>query len=144
MGIGIAVDREGNAYVTGATTSPNFPGTSASAIQSANAGGFDADLVVADLSRLNANVFYELAIRHATRRPAVHLVSADGTIPFDVNQIRIIKFNLADPDSIEDAQRRLSEQVAAIDKGENVTTPSAVCTNHALARKWRYSGPTIA
>ncbi len=84
---------------------------------------FEADLVVADLSRRNANVFYELAIRHATRKPAVHLAVAEEDVPFDVNQIRLIKFNLTDPDSIEDAQRRLGEQVEAIEAGEQVTTP---------------------
>ena len=84
---------------------------------------FQADLVVADLSGSNANVFYEVAIRHATRRPTVHLAAATDDPPFDVNQIRLIKFDLSDPDSIEDAQRRLKEQVDAIEAGEEVTTP---------------------
>jgi hypothetical protein len=42
-GNGIAVDREGNAYVAGETSSTTFPGVSGSSIQPANAGGaFDA------------------------------------------------------------------------------------------------------
>lgn len=84
---------------------------------------FEADLVVADLSGRNANVFYELAIRHDTRRPAVHLAAVTEDVPFDVNQIRLIKYNLSDPDSIEDAQKRLSDQVDAIERGEQVITP---------------------
>jgi len=42
QGNGIAVDREGNAYVTGFTSSTNFPGTSTSTIQPTNGGGGDA------------------------------------------------------------------------------------------------------
>jgi hypothetical protein len=84
---------------------------------------FDADLVVADLSERNANVFYELAIRHATKKPSVHLFNSDEEIPFDVNQIRAIEFDLSNPDSIEAAQTRLRKQVEAIEKGEQVLTP---------------------
>ena len=39
LGYAIAVDRAGSAYVTGITSAANFPGTSASAIQPALAGG---------------------------------------------------------------------------------------------------------
>jgi hypothetical protein len=84
---------------------------------------FNADLVVADLTGKNANVFYEVAIRHATRKPTVHLAATGDDPPFDVNQIRLIKYNLADPDSVEDARHRLSEQVKGIEAGEEVTTP---------------------
>jgi hypothetical protein len=68
-------------------------------------------------------VFYELAIRHATKKPSVHLVNSDEAIPFDVNQIRAIEFDLTNPDSIETAQTRLRKQVEAIEKGEQVLTP---------------------
>lgn len=84
---------------------------------------FNADLVVADLTEKNANVLYELAIRHAAKKPAIHLISLDEEIPFDINQIRVVKFNLTDPDSIEAAQERLREQVRAIEGGETVLTP---------------------
>ena len=49
LGYGIAVDSAGNAYVTGQTTSTNFP--SANAVQGTYAGG-DADAFV---TKLNAN-----------------------------------------------------------------------------------------
>jgi hypothetical protein len=42
IGLGIAVDGEGNAYLTGNTDSTTFPGVSGSSIQPANGGGFDA------------------------------------------------------------------------------------------------------
>jgi hypothetical protein len=44
----------------------------------------DSDLVVADLTFNNANVFYELAVRHAQGKPFI-LIAAIGTkIPFDI------------------------------------------------------------
>jgi hypothetical protein len=42
------------------------------------------DLVVADLAGSNANVFYELAIRHAARKPSIHLFLPQQKIPFDL------------------------------------------------------------
>ena len=41
-------------------------------------------LVVADLTERNPNVFYELAIRHALRKPLVQLIKKGEQIPFDV------------------------------------------------------------
>jgi beta-propeller repeat-containing protein len=42
VGLGIAVDGAGDAYVTGGTDSTTFPGVNATSIQPANAGGLDA------------------------------------------------------------------------------------------------------
>lgn len=47
-------------------------------------------LVVADLSFSNANVFYELALRHAARLPVVQIIQHGDPIPFDINQMRTI------------------------------------------------------
>jgi hypothetical protein len=55
-----------------------------------------ARLVVADLSFHNPNVFYELALRHATGKPTVHLIRAQDRIPFDIEQFRTIKIDTTD------------------------------------------------
>src|SRR2546426_11072107 len=48
-----------------------------------------SDLVIADLSLANANVYYEVGVRHAARRPGCVLIAPDwATPPFDVDQIR--------------------------------------------------------
>ena len=52
-----------------------------------------ARLVVADLSFHNPNVFYELAFRHATRRPVIHLIRTLDSIPFDLDQFRTIRID---------------------------------------------------
>lgn len=54
-----------------------------------------SDLVIADLTIPNANVYYEIGIRHAAREQGCVLVSADWTKPlFDVDQMRRITFPL--------------------------------------------------
>ncbi|KKL85012.1 hypothetical protein LCGC14_1958990 [marine sediment metagenome] len=49
-----------------------------------------ADLVVADLSGFNANVMYELGIRHALNLPAVQIVPEGTKLVFDLSGIKTI------------------------------------------------------
>jgi hypothetical protein len=55
-----------------------------------------ARLVVADLSFHNPNVFYELAIRHMTGLPTVHLIRRSDTVPFDLKDFRTIHIDTSD------------------------------------------------
>lgn len=74
---------------------------------------YDDDLVIADLSDHNANVFYELSFRHATRKPVVLLIRTGERIPFDVTTNRVIHYNLADWDSRDNCVTELTNQIAA-------------------------------
>jgi hypothetical protein len=63
-----------------------------------------ADLVIADLSIHNANVFYELGIRHALRDKKTYLVRCSkDEIPFDLKTDRYLSYPSADPASALDA-----------------------------------------
>jgi hypothetical protein len=48
------------------------------------------DLVIADLSGSNPNVFYELAVRHIARKPCVLTIRKSERLPFDVAPNRTI------------------------------------------------------
>jgi hypothetical protein len=53
---------------------------------------YRSDAVIADLTDLNPNVFYELGVRHALRAGTI-LVALKGTRPpFDVGDLRLIPF----------------------------------------------------
>ncbi len=78
----------------------------------------ECDILIADLSEGNPNVFYELAIRHGLKKPFVHLIDASEAIPFDNSQVRTISFDLTDLDSVERCKTELSSQVEAINSGK--------------------------
>jgi hypothetical protein len=84
------------------------------------------DLVVADLTSLNPNVFYEVAVRHAVRKPIVHLITAGERIPFDVANMRAVQYSLDDPDALEAAQAELDRKVRAIESTDWVAAPNPI------------------
>lgn len=76
----------------------------------------DADLVIADLTDHNPNVFYELAIRHLIGKPVVSLIEEGQRIPFDVAQSRTIQLNHRDPDSVERCREELRGQIRHVEE----------------------------
>jgi hypothetical protein len=54
-----------------------------------------ADLVIADLTEINPNVFYEIGIRHSIRARGTVMILDEGQtpeVPFDLGAYRVIKF----------------------------------------------------
>lgn len=87
---------------------------------------FEDDLVVADLTGLNPNVFYEVAVRHAVRKPIVHLITKGQEIPFDIANMRAIQYALDDPDLLVEAQEELGRKVKAIEENDWVAAPNPI------------------
>lgn len=80
----------------------------------------DSPLVIADLSERNPNVFYELALRHVTKKPLIQIIRKGDQIPFDVAATRIIHFDLQDLDSVANAKSDIQSQINAIESGKGV------------------------
>lgn len=68
----------------------------------------DADIVVADLTDNNANVFYELGVRHSTGKATILLNKKGSSAPFDVLHTRYVAYALEDLKQVEEAKTELS------------------------------------
>lgn len=77
----------------------------------------ESDLVVADLSHENGNVFYELAIGHAAQKPVIHMALDGAKLPFDNAQARTIFFGLQ-VDKAKEATDALSAAVKAAEESK--------------------------
>lgn len=93
-------------------------------------------LVIADLTGRNPNVYYELAIRHAIRKPLVQLIQKGERIPFDVAGTRTIQVDHHDLDSVESAKQDIKSQIDSIEENElDLETPISVSLDLHLLRQ---------
>lgn len=88
-------------------------------------------LAIADLSYLNPNVFYEVALRHALRLPVVQLIRKADRLPFDVNQSRTLVFDTSDIYSLVPKLQTYRAEIAnqarkALEDPESVGNPVSV------------------
>lgn len=88
-----------------------------------------ADLVIADLTGHNPNVFYELAIRHAFAKPYIQLIEEGEVIPFDVSAYRTVMVDHRDLDSAEKALETIQNMVRDIEDGDPVESPVVHAVN---------------
>jgi hypothetical protein len=61
------------------------------------AGINGARVLVAELTKRNPNVFYELGLAHALEKPVVLVSSNEDDVPFDLHHIRVIYYDVTDP-----------------------------------------------
>lgn len=85
---------------------------------------FEADICIADLTFTNANVFYELGVRHTLLKPVIHIADEETRIPFDNAQHRAILFRRSNWASFEGLKAGLLAQLEAIEEdGFKVSNP---------------------
>lgn len=93
-------------------------------------------LVIADLTGRNPNVFYELAIRHAIRKPVVQIIQAGESIPFDVAATRTIQVNHRDLDSVAKCKNELISQIHSAENDPSlVDTPISIAIDLKFLRQ---------
>ncbi|KJU84534.1 hypothetical protein MBAV_003279 [Candidatus Magnetobacterium bavaricum] len=86
------------------------------------------EYAVADLTTANANVFYELGVRHAVRCCSTILIFAEGSgrLPFDVAPLRAIPYRLNDRGVIEDIITTKSKLVRCLVESKKASTDSPI------------------
>ncbi len=75
-----------------------------------------SDLVLADLTSSNPNVYYELGIAHGLQRPVVLLTQEISELPFDLKSYRVIGYGTHFSE-MDRAKRELTELAIEAGKG---------------------------
>ncbi len=78
----------------------------------------NSELVIANLTDRNPNVFYEMAVRHAIGKPIIQIIQKSQTIPFDINQERTLTYDKELPSSFIDCQKQLRAFLKHIEEGD--------------------------
>ena len=90
----------------------------------------DSPLVIADLTDSNANVFYELGVRHTVKKPVILIMQDGQKLPFDLTHDRTIfaDLNTIDSDSKKTHQfkKRLAKHIREIEKNPEVQNSVAI------------------
>ncbi len=69
------------------------------------------ELVIADLTGHNPNVFFEIGYRTKSQKPIIYLNSKNEIIPFDVSTIRTFEYDLTDLDMVTATKDRLEQVI---------------------------------
>jgi hypothetical protein len=72
-----------------------------------------SDLVIADLTGKNANLFYELGVRHAVNNNTILIAEDLNDIPFDLRSLRTIVYKY-DPEHMLDLKGSLEDAINEI------------------------------
>jgi hypothetical protein len=101
-----------------------------------------ADVVIVDITSQNANVFYELGIRHSFRRTTTVVVRRAGThIPFNINGMRSVEYSDRTADEKKASIDRVTKAIRSSFEGKDVD--SLIYTLFNDINVSRYSEPIM-
>ena len=71
-------------------------------------GIVESEVVIAEITPVNQNVFYELGYAHALDKPTILLAERDAPLPFDVSGYRVLKYDntIAGKKQVEEGLRK--------------------------------------
>lgn len=94
----------------------------------------NAPLVIADLTHGNPNVFYELAIRHAVKKPSIQIIREGGPIPSDVNDQNTVIYSTETKKRRNNAINKIVEQIRSVEKNPSENPILAAVTFDSLKK----------
>lgn len=95
----------------------------------------DSPLVIADLSDQNPNVFYELAVRHAVKKPVILMIQKGQSIPFDIADMRVIHYGL-ELEEVEEAKALLDKSIKNVEaNADDIHNPISMTIDLQKLRK---------
>ena len=82
-------------------------------------------VLLAELTDKNANVFYELGLAHAARKPVVFTSGRVDDVPFDLRHLRVIVYDVREPQWADKLQRLITDYLrnAAKDPARSIPHP---------------------
>jgi hypothetical protein len=89
-------------------------------LQDIRRGIVESDVIIAEITPVNANVFYELGYAHALEKPTILLANRNGEkLPFDISGYRVIFYDdtIRGKRGVEDTLRKHLESIRS---GEDV------------------------
>lgn len=81
-----------------------------------------ADVLVAELTDKNPNVYYELGLAHAMKKPVVLVSRNEQDVPFDLQHIRVIYYDTNDPFWGEKLINKVAENILSALKNPSEAT----------------------
>ena len=84
-----------------------------------------AKLLLADLSGKNPNVFYELGLAHAARKPVVFAAANLEDVPFDLRHLRVIIYDIREPEWASRLRKSVTDYLrnASKEPGKSIPHP---------------------
>ncbi|MFD6094014.1 hypothetical protein ACFWGN_18010 [Oerskovia sp. NPDC060338] len=84
----------------------------------------ESDLIVADLTGSNPNVYYEVALAHAFGKPVVHIrLATEDRLPFDIKDVRVFDYSFDVADARKCAESVEAAASLALTDPKSVQTP---------------------
>ncbi|MDB6059498.1 MAG: hypothetical protein JWO95_3342, partial [Verrucomicrobiales bacterium] len=82
-------------------------------------------VLLADLTDRNANVFYELGLAHAAKKPVIFTAAKTDDVPFDLRHLRVIIYDVREPNWAAKLMRHIADYLknAKSDPDKSIPQP---------------------
>jgi len=78
----------------------------------------NSQIIIADCTGRNANVFYELGIAHTLRKPTILITQDENDVPFDLRHLRYILYKFT-PSGMRGFEKVLQQAITSLRESED-------------------------